>query len=333
MDKDVILKHKWSAALVQKLLLLKNYSAYKDVLSYSNAGLFEFEKFVKNYPRFFTHPIPDNCCWGMIDILRQYTGLNNIDAYIEHGYFWGNFVPDIEEKCFAKRIITFSEHRKKIISQECSKEVIPIGPYIHYAPDYIGNEGFNQLKQSLKKTLLFIPTHAGTGTRIKYNIDEMLSAINEHCKDFDSKVVSLFWTDAVNKEMVKIYREAGFIVFCAGHRYDPYFLSRQKTMLKLSDMIICNGGGTHIGYGVYLGKPIWCLQQKMVQEALNSTGKTNLTFENQVAISQNQEINYICSLFATYKEVLTQDQIDGVNTLFGFDSVRDVNMLRKILSE
>lgn len=332
MDKDFILKHKALASVVQKLLLLKNYSAYKEVLSFKNAGLFDFELFVKDYPRFFTHPIPDNCCWGMIDCLKNYSGLKEIDAYIEHGYFWGKFVPDIEEKCFARKIITFSEHRKHYISEKCSKEVIPIGPYIHYAPDYIEGEEFEELKRSLKKTLLFVPSHAGTGTRLHYNIEEMLKAIDERAKDFDSKVVSLFWTDAINLEVVKMYKDAGFLVFCAGHRYDPYFLSRQKTMMKLSDLIVCNGGGTHIGYGVYLGKPIWCLRQNVVPEAINSKGIVNIYFEKQVVLSQNQEINYICDIFSVYSEHLTPKQIDAVNTLFGIDSIRDKQTLCQLLS-
>ncbi|MFO0058526.1 MAG: hypothetical protein ACK55B_11925, partial [Cyanobacteriota bacterium] len=40
---------------------------------------------------------------------------------------------------------------------------------------------------------------------------------------------------------------------CNGHRSNPWFLDAMRTLLELSDGLVSNAFGTHLGYGVALG--------------------------------------------------------------------------------
>ena len=46
----------------------------------------------------------------------------------------------------------------------------------------------------------------------------------------------------------------GWIVACNGHRSNPWFLDALRTLLELSDGLASNAFGTHLGYGVALGR-------------------------------------------------------------------------------
>jgi hypothetical protein len=45
-----------------------------------------------------------------------------------------------------------------------------------------------------------------------------------------------------------------WIVACNGHRSNVWFLDAMRTLLELSDGLVSNAFGTHLGYGVALGK-------------------------------------------------------------------------------
>jgi hypothetical protein len=45
-----------------------------------------------------------------------------------------------------------------------------------------------------------------------------------------------------------------WIVACNGHRSNAWFLDALRTLLELSDGLVSNAFGTHLGYGVALGK-------------------------------------------------------------------------------
>jgi hypothetical protein len=43
-------------------------------------------------------------------------------------------------------------------------------------------------------------------------------------------------------------------VACNGHRSNPWFLDSLRTLIELSDGLASNAFGTHLGYGVALGR-------------------------------------------------------------------------------
>lgn len=118
--------------------------------------LFDYMNIAIALPKVFIEIIPDNNYFGIAYSLKKFASIKNVSSYIEHGYFVGSYVPKVEEYTFAKSIITFSKHRKKYIEEAgIKKVVVPIGPYIYYADDYLSDEEFSQKKKMLGKTLLF----------------------------------------------------------------------------------------------------------------------------------------------------------------------------------
>lgn len=331
--KEKVITSRVLSSLLVKVLRMQYRSVYHEILSHRTDDILDYKAFVKALPKCFQDPIPDNNYWGIGKALEEYTGLKKIDAWIEHGYFWGSYVQQMEIDCYVPKIITFSKKKEEDIKKRCNKTVVPIGPYIHYVNGVYDEKRLSEEKAKLGKTLLFIPMHAGTGIKLQYDIEEINERISGMKFDYDTKVVCLFWTDAVNPDVVAAYEKYGFKIFCAGHRYDPNFLARQKTMFQMSDVIVTNGAGTHIGYAAYLKKPIWVIKQKVEETALNKKGVANMNIYNsEEERLSHEEMEFIENLYVDYSGELTKEQIEKTGILFGFDCIRSREELRNLLT-
>ncbi len=158
---------------------------------------------------------------------------------------------------------------------------------------------------------------------MSFDLDALIEKINSIRKGFQTVVISLFWSD-INPEIEKRLKDEGYLIFSSGHRYDYYFLSRQKTMIKLADMTMSNYIGTHIAYCSYLNKPHWAIKQKVKHTALNDKGKANVAIveimRNDIVNQQEKEELY--QVFAEYSDVLTDAQRRVCDKYFGLSYVR-----------
>ena len=207
----------------------------KEVERRAKLDLFDYEEIAQPLPKCYYEINTDNNCFGIGWSLRQYAGVKKeyCNAMAEHGYFFGKYVQDMEKVTFSKRLLTFGDVRKAHIEAEIkNKEVIPIGPYIHYAPDYYNERQMEVEKKKLGRVLLVFFSHSGTGCSVSFDMDYIVSKINNVKKDFDTVVVSLFWSD-INEDIKGRLLQEGYKIFSAGHRYDYHFLSRLKSMIKL----------------------------------------------------------------------------------------------------
>lgn len=119
----------------------------------------------------------------------------------------------------------------------------------------------------------------------------------------------------------------------SGHRYDYYFLSRQKTMIKLADMTMSNSLGTHLAYCTYLQKPHWIIRQKIDSKALDTTGEANLKIEkklNEDPIAEYEQ-NEVLQEFETYSPTLTTKQKEICDKYFGFEHIRSKEEMKSLL--
>ena len=268
----------------------------------------------------------DNNCFGIGWSLRQYTGVTRsyCNALVEHGYFFGTYIQEVEKITFAKKLLTFGDVRKKHIEAIVKdKDVFPIGPYIHYAPDHYDEKRFAEEKAKLGKTLLVFFSHSGTGESVSFDLDALIEKINSIRNNYKTVVISLFWSD-INPEIEKRLRDEGYLIFSSGHRYDYYFLSRQKTMIKLADMTMSNSTGTHLAYCSYLSKPHWIVRQEIKTKALNKTGEGNMAITERMSkdVISQQENNELYRAFADYSEVLTEEQRKVCDKYFGLSYIR-----------
>lgn len=292
----------------------------------SKMNLFDYKGIARSLPKCYFEINTDNNCFGIGWSLRQYAGVkrNYCNALVEHGYFFGTYVQEVEKITFAKRVLTFGDVRKAHIEAVVNnKDVYPIGPYIHYAPDYYNEANLEKTKKKLGRTLLVFFSHSGTGESVSFDLDVLIEKINSIRKNFQTVVISLFWSD-INPKIEKRLKDEGYLIFSSGHRYDYYFLSRQKTMIKLADMTMSNSTGTHLAYCSYLNKPHWIVRQKIISKALNKTGEANIAIAEMQGkdVVNQQENDELYQVFSEYNEVLTDEQRKVCDKYFGLSYVR-----------
>jgi len=307
----------------------------KEVKKRGELDLFDYKGVANPLPKYFEEILTDNNCFGMGRALRQYANIkaNYINSFVEHGYFFGDYVQQMEKITFAKQILTFGEIRKKHIEKQINdKKIIPIGPYIHYASYFCNEEEMANLKKKLGRTLLVFFSHAATGCSVSFDLDYIISKIEDVRSGFDTVVISLFWSD-ITDEMVAALEKKGYIIFSAGHRYDYNFLARQKTVIALADATMSNNIGTHIAYCTYMGKPHWIVRQEVKYSSKDGKGEGNLNVVKQIKqdVSSAMEKEELMNTFAKYNEYLTDEQRSVASKYFGFEYVRTPEQMREIL--
>lgn len=333
--QQTVYKSKFLSKLYCKFSQLRAAGFNEEVEKRAKLDIFDYKNVAQPLPKCYYEPLTDNNCFGIGWSLRQYIGSKKdyINSLVEHGYFWGAYVQEMEKVTYAKKILTFGDVRKDHIKSVIKdKEVIPIGPYIHYAPDYYDENRYSEEKIKLGKTLLVFFSHSGTGQSVSFDLDYLIKKIDSVREDFKTVVISIFWSD-INPEVEKRLKDEGFLIFSSGHRYDHYFLSRLKTMIKLSDVTMSNFASTHIAYCSCLNKPHWIVRQDIDIKALNEVGAANLAIDKMMAKdpSNLQEQEEMYKVFAEYNPVLTEDQKRVCNKYFGLSYIRSVEEMKEII--
>ncbi len=332
---NIVYGSKLLSLLYCKASQLRNRDFKKEVERRAKLDLFDYNEIAMPLPKSYYELLTDNNYFGIGYSLREYAGVkkNYCNALVEHGYFFGKYVQEMEKITFAKKILSFGDVRKKHIEAVVKeKEVIPIGPYIHYATDYYDEKRFMELKAKLGRTLLVFFSHSDTGASVSFDLDFLIGKINSIRKDFQTVVISLFWSD-INPKIEKRLNEEGYLIFSSGHRYDYYFLSRQKTMIKLADVTMSNSTGTHLAYCSYLNKPHWIVRQIITQNALNKKGVANNIVSdilNKDEVNQ-QENDELYQAFAEYRDVLTNEQRQLCDKYFGLSYVRSKEEIKNFI--
>lgn len=291
---------------------------------------------LKNYPLYF---IADCNYYGLLYQLLKYAKLPTAPVlhwqhyvFIEHGLVAGNFV-NIHHANRSKKIITFSGFRKNIISTKTKKPVYTIGPYIHYAEPILSSKDQAELKDSLGRVLLVVPSHSIGIVGVKFDTEAFCAEIDKRKGDFDTVLVCLYWLDMQRGEYT-IYQDRGYKVCTAGHRDDLNFLRRLKSIMLLADMVMTNSVGTHIGYAAFLDKPIYIFRQA-IQRILKDGFKINEVLfdpKSEVRKSYDTKNDEIASYFESWQTTLTEKQYQYLNTVFGFDEIKSKEELQTILN-
>ena len=331
----VINSSKILSSLFCLILRIKNRYYVKEVSQRASADIFDYHSIARPLPKYYSEILTDNNCFGIGYSLRQYAGIRKsyCDALIEHGYFFGDYVSDQEKITFAKQILTFGDIRVQHLREKAGIDnAVAIGPYIHYAKPYYDEVKMLEEKKRLGKVLLVFFQHSATDCSVSFDVDYIISKIDSIKDKFDTVVISLFWSD-INPEIEARLKKENYLIFSSGHRYDYNFLSRQKTMIMLSDMTMSNSVGTHIAYCTYLGKPHWLIKQEVKEVANSKLGMANRIIDqgidaNPIAI---KEKNDFYESFAEYSDILTDQQITIASKYFGFKHIKTGEQIRKLI--
>lgn len=261
--------------------------------------------------------VKDSNFYGQAYSFKNYANVLSVNYAIEHGLYFDNYIPKASYLSTTHQILTMSNVRKEVLSKSLNKEVLTVGPYIHYAQSLLTELEYNSLKGTLGKVLLFFPTHTckdGGESYDLYNTINHVKAIATE-KQCDSVLVCMYYRDIMTTNYAKEYETVGFKVVTAGHQLDLYFLSRLKTIISLSDYTISNNVGTHTGYCIYLGKPHYIFQKDLVLG------------------SPYNQFKEIGQAFFEDSDTIDNYQYQIVSKYWGVDCIKSKDELKKYLSK
>jgi hypothetical protein len=259
--------------------------------------------------------------YGIGHILKKHFDIS--ESSVEHGFVLGSYVQKhLLNYLSIKSLFTFSEYRETFINEKNPSIVVhKIGPYIAYAPPIYSADLLKISKKKLGKVLLVFPVHTLLDTETKYDRKKFVDIIKEKSLLYDTVIVCGYWADILKGNLLN-YKECGFKIVCAGHSFDPYFLSRLKYIINLSDTVITNSIGTHIGYSMFLGKHTVVIRQRLDNEALNDTKEFSTRTIEEVNSMREVE-NQLFKVFegSEFEIANTEIQKKTVSNLFGFKYV------------
>ena len=300
-------------------------------------SLFDYDKLVVSIPYSPSELVIDNNLYRIAYWLKSYAGLDvnkSLDASIEHGVFFGNLVREDDRLYPVKSMITFGNRRIKHLEYGgINKNIIAVGPYIHYAQSLLSYQEKSDLKAKLGRTLLVFPSHGIIGVTATFNNDEFIEEIERVRKDFDTVLISLYWTDVLKPDLVASYEALGYKIVTSGHRFDLNFLSRQKSFIELADYTMSNNLGTHVGYCIHLNKPHYIFQQRVFYDAKDQKTQKHLSdASNQDNnLTYEWELKEICEAINQYEIDITEKQREIVEEYWGESYIRTPEELRNLL--
>ena len=225
-------------------------------------------------------------------------------------------------------ILSGTYYRDRIHKRAPWVPVFSIGPYIHYAGSIYNKEKIVSLKQKNGKTLLaFLPkTTEFDSKNFKREafIDKLLGLYEN---SFETIWLCVYWAD-INDAVCEYAQKKGVHVVSAGLRWDVDFDRRLKTILELSDAIVCGDLGTFVSYAAYMQKPIGRIN-------INDNKTLNEKYlddkERQIVLEDRLFVEQFNTLFDEELRI-TDKQKQWLNEICGFDQIRDAEYVRKIFS-
>jgi hypothetical protein len=137
-----------------------------------------------------------------------------------------------------------------------------------------------------------------------------------------------------------MYKKYGFECVTAGHIYDFNFLPRLKSIISNADVTMSNEIGTHIGYCIYMQKPHYYYKMKckdIVSSKLEDVNpEISLVEDAKKRLKLAEHDNNTKTLqdiFGKYQEVISDNQYDIVNKLWGVDQIKSKQELLIIVKE
>lgn len=206
---------------------------------------------------------------------------------IEHGLIFYNQNWTDTSLTARASCVTFGKFRKEILQRYYETPVFEVGPYIQYASCYYSEKEMKIWKEKLGKTLLVFPMHSTDSSVLNYNCECYIKEIEKRAKDYDSVVVCVFWWN-LDDSIVDAFKNKGYYIVSAGFREDPNFLRRQRALIEVSDDVISDSVGTHVGYCYKLGKRV-----EFVTAKTEGSHKDSVDEKEKFNIKQRENIQRI----------------------------------------
>lgn len=282
-----------------------------------------------------------NDYYGIADIYKKYAGYPldyKLKFVVDHAiYYYNTRIHPEEYKVNMPAHICTSNYAKGIMAPHVTTELYPAGLHMFYVDDYYDESKFNKEKKKLGKNLLVFPCHSSDCFLVDYKPDKLIKEIlkikNEH--DFDSVTVCFYFCE-IQRGFHKNFEGYGFNFVTAGHILDPMFLSRLKTIIKLSDVTMSNDIGSHVFYSIGMDKPHYVIPERDFEYHGTWEGAENSPSEiatiEDLESSREDSANYM-ELFSKYTEQFTEEQKIVKEKICGLESFKTPEEIKEFFEK
>lgn len=190
-----------------------------------------------------------NDYYGMAATLKRYADYpdaKTIRAVIPHGvYLNDDQIIPYERTSLLPAVLAYPDYRAPVYARLArTPSVLSSAPFL-YAEEMIP-------PPERRVGALYFPVHSTH--RLSVAMDH--AAIAEHILEWPDELgpvtVMMYWRD-YELGYQRPYVDRGIPVASAGHMYDPMFLPRLAYLLKRHALLVTNGLGSHVFYGVQAG--------------------------------------------------------------------------------
>lgn len=283
--------------------------------------------------------VPNASTYSIGITLKKFAGFNGklVNTVIAHGAFLVGYELRFVSK-FALNKLGMGKRMGIAFSSEnpnSSKKYVAIGPYINYARPFWSIDYHNKLKIKFKKTLVVFLPHGNTIKKgymqmsaFLYTPELVIKRLKKYYKDYDTIIVC-GCARSYPPNYKNTYEDAGFTFVLSGQPNDPYFLSRQKSIMELADHSLSFTFSTHVGYFLSLG---------ISHEIINLFNKDHLDHSNNRSFT-NRRINLnLIDDYDQYRYQIENSDFQDYPEIFYYESELEIlrsffNTGDKILEE
>lgn len=270
--------------------------------------------------------ILQNRFYGMDTILKEYCNYNGkIYPFIEHSPLWDGGFSHYELETISPAIFSYSDYRRNYILKSglTTKDVVRMGPSIHYAESLYCNKFIMHIKKILGKTLLAFPGHSHLYSKIQYDEKQFAQYIEKFAieNNFESVLICMFHQD-IMFERDKIFKDKGFIIVSSGHKYDVNFLGKLKCLIEICDYSMSNMFSTHVGYCIFMNKPHHIFMQDVIYHLHRPDEE-----EYKVKVKKYK----LGEIFQSLDNNISKKQYELCNEYWGFEHIKTREEMKFIL--
>jgi hypothetical protein len=264
--------------------------------------------------------------------IKRHAGLPLIGSplfwLLEHGLKVSRTATFESPRGWSRGYLCMGPRRAAWLQERFGLPAEPIGPWIAYARPLLSATEIAGLRQQLGPTLLVVLAHSWDRVERRMDQRACIDAVAQQAArgGYRSVIWLRHWKDPQIEDL-----PPQWIVACNGHRSNPWFLDAMRTLLELSDGLVSNAFGTHLGYGVALGKRLHWLPVEAHQDLSGLHGAK--AEEEAAEWSERQRLSAELAARLALPDPAAADAAvhELLRPYWGFDCLRPAEELRELL--
>jgi len=246
---------------------------------------------------------------------------------LEHGLKVSRTATFDPPRSWTRGYLCMGPRRAGWLRERFGLPAVAIGPWISYARPLLPPEEIRQLRAALGPTLLVVLAHSWDQVERRMALGDCVAAVAETAaaSGYRQVIWLRHWKDPQPRGLPE-----GWLVACNGHRSNPWFLDAMRTLLELSDGLVSNAFGTHLGYGVALGKRLHWIPVGVEQD-LSGLAGPRAEEERREWAERERLSAELAARLAAGGEAGDGAVFELLNPYWGLDAVRSPGSLREVL--